>query len=256
MKTIADITKELNKVYDGPTKEKGDFTYIPWNESVKAANEVFGIDGYDIEVLDIHLEKIPNIKGEWGFGYVARVRVTAYTSDGRPFHRDGVGFNDIEFTKEKSGKNKYGEDYYFPSRAQMDTATKGAASDALNRALKLFGPRFGLALYDNNKSGSASGSSSQRSDTASRPQAARNQSEDSGEEPTPKQVEWLVKLGLATSEEDAIERYTKNSATPVLDEAFKNKNKKGAAPAAKPAPKKAPAMSAGDDVDDLDAFFN
>lgn len=123
MKTLAQITEALAQPYDGLTYEKNGFTYIPWNLATKEANEVFGIDGYNVDLIYVK---------QTGAGFEAKVRVTVYTEEGVTFYREGVGYNEL------TGDN---------GRA-FDTSVKGAASDGLNRALKLFGPRFGLNLYD------------------------------------------------------------------------------------------------------------
>lgn len=139
-KTLAQVQAALAEVYDGQTFEKDGRTYIPWNVALKEAIEVFGADGFDITVRSVKRE---------GDGYVAIVALTVYTSDGRSITREGVGYNDVTTTK---------------SGAEMvDTAIKGATSDALNRALKLFGPRFGLNLYDRETSGSRGGGASKSS---------------------------------------------------------------------------------------------
>lgn len=230
MKTLAQVTELLSKPYNGPTQEKNGFTYIPWNESVKAANRVFGIDGYSMDTLRVWRE---------GAGYAALVRVTVQTSDSQPFHRDGIGYNDV--TTRRDGAE------------MIDTAIKGAASDAANRAFKLFGEAFGLNLYDK-AGGHGSSGSAARTDTATaRPQAARPAREDDGEEPTAKQIEWLIKKNLATDEDDAIAKFTKESAKAALDVAFKGGNAKPAAPA-KPAARAAKSTTEADN--DIDEFFS
>lgn len=233
MKTLAQVTELLSKPYNGPTQEKNGFTYIPWNESVKAANRVFGIDGYSMDTLRVWRE---------GAGYAALVRVTVQTSDSQPFHRDGIGYNDV--TTRRDGAE------------MIDTAIKGAASDAANRAFKLFGEAFGLNLYD--KAGGHSGAApAPKADTASRPQATRPAvREDDGEEPTAKQIEWLIKKDIATDEDDALARFTKETAKAALDAAFNGGGAKKPAPARAATPRAAKAAPKDvDGVDDLDEFF-
>jgi hypothetical protein len=194
-KAVAQMQAALAKDYAGPTFEKDGRTYIPWNEAVKAANEVFGIDGYDITVKQVRRE---------GDGYVAIVSVTAYPTDGRPIVREGVGYNDELQTK--AGK------------PLTDMSIKGAASDALNRALKLFGSAFGLNLYDKEPAAqerSNGGAASRGQSSGAR--SSNGSSKRSG--PTEKQVEWLVKKGVVESEEEALEM-TFEQAKAALDEVF------------------------------------
>lgn len=124
-KTVEEIEKLLSERYDGPTLEKNGFTYIPWHAAAKVANRIFGIDGYDVVVHEVRRE---------GAGFMACVVVNVSPSDGPSFSREGVGYNELSTRRDGA--------------EMVDTAIKGAVSDALNRALKLFGDAFGLYLYD------------------------------------------------------------------------------------------------------------
>ena len=209
MKTLAEIEKGLAERYDGPTFEKNGFTYIPWNESVKQANRVFGIGSYHIEVAEVRQE---------GEGYMARVRVTVSPSDSNPIVREGVGYNELS-----------------TARNAADTAVKGATSDALNRALKLFGDAFGLYLYDKAE---VRPDSSQRTTAAPR---SAGQSNDRG--PSEKQMAVLNKNGY-TAEQVAGMTFPQwkgvldaifGGQTPAIAPAAKQAAAKTAAPKAKPA---------------------
>lgn len=256
-KTIAEIQQGLQAMYDGPIFEKNNFPYIPWNEAAKIANDVFGIDGYDVDVLET--------RPIGSAGYSATVKVTVYPTDSRSFYRVGIGFNEL------TGDN---------GRAH-DTAVKGAASDALNRALKLFGTAFGLNLYD--KSETPTGTWKNHNKPAPTGNAAAGAQKTvtvpntegtslvglldrKGQQPakdgyignvSPKQAENAQKQGWSA---DALERLTRDEVRVVMDGVFgkgpkvtpPTVNAASAAPAKKPAP--APVAVAAP-ADDDDAFL-
>ncbi|GHO44545.1 Rad52/Rad22 family DNA repair protein [Ktedonospora formicarum] len=142
LKTISEITQALNEKYDGFTEElNGKFTYIPWEFAMTRALEIFGPSGLDVEVREGPM--LVQI-GE-DYGYTATVRVTVHTADGRTFFRDGVGWNDMGFTRE--------------GKAQIETALKGAPSSALVRALSQLGDAFGLYIGREAKEKKSQGSS-------------------------------------------------------------------------------------------------
>lgn len=147
-KTLADITEALSHEYDGPTEVKDGFTYIPWAAAVDKANKIFGIDGWNIEVRDCHLETIADpIEMHPTYQYVATVRVHVHPSDGDSFYRDGVGTNDVQFTHSREYTDRRtGEVVHVAPKALIDTAAKGAASDATTRGLRLFGRALGLGI--------------------------------------------------------------------------------------------------------------
>lgn len=100
------------------------------------AIEMFDTDGFDVEIMNTRLEEIIQ-DGKTTRGYSAVVRVSVYSSDGRCFYRDGLGFNELASTN--SGV------------ALIDAAIKGAVSNAILRALVLLGDAFGLFLYSEKK---------------------------------------------------------------------------------------------------------
>lgn len=171
MKTLADIEAALSVRYDGPIEQQRGFDYIPWNESARQANKVFGINGYDVVLKQVKRE---------GAGYMAVVAVTVKPSDAEVFTREGVGYSDVQTTKD--------------GRELVDTAIKGAASDAFSRACKLFGDAFGLYLYD--KGGSAPTSSNTARTTNSTPDpTATKATGPLGYRPSPAQQRFLSNLG-------------------------------------------------------------
>lgn len=114
------------------------FSYIEAWQATAECNAVFGFGGWDHEVADLRLvmERERKIgkdqKDGWGVAYLCRVRVTVRAGE-EIVVREGVG----------SG---HGVDVDLGQA--HESAAKEAESDALKRALKSFGWRFGLALYD------------------------------------------------------------------------------------------------------------
>lgn len=116
-------------------------SYIEAWQATAEANTVFGFSGWDSETLDLRVvAEGPREIGqrrEPGFGvsYTCRVRVTV-RAGGEIVVREGVGAG-------------HGIDRDLGQA--HESAAKEAESDALKRALKSFGWRFGLALYDKDK---------------------------------------------------------------------------------------------------------
>lgn len=115
------------------------FSYIEAWQATAECNTVFGHEGWDHEVIDLRLvaereRKVgqSNPRDGWGVSYVCKVRVTV-RADGDVIVREGVGAG-------------HGVDV--DCGQAHESAAKEAESDALKRALKSFGWRFGLALYD------------------------------------------------------------------------------------------------------------
>ena len=109
------------------------FTYVEGRTAIDQANEIFGYGGWGHEVVgDVTLREIENVDLKTGEmkrirSYAAKVRVTV---TGAPSRTD-VGFHTVA---EESAEGH-------------ETAYKGAATDALKRALRTFGDQFGNALY-------------------------------------------------------------------------------------------------------------
>jgi len=116
-------------------------SYVEGWYVLEQANLCFGFDGWSSETLDIRQvqeeQKLgsrpkPGDEPKWYVGYTARVRVSALG-----IVRDGCGAG--------SGIDR---DLF---RAH-ESAVKEAETDALKRAFRSFGYRFGLALYDKTQS--------------------------------------------------------------------------------------------------------
>ena len=99
------------------------FSYIEGHTAIDQANQVFGYGGWGYELVgDVTLREFKS-----GAAYSATVRVTV---PGAPSRTD-VGFQPVS------------DD----SAEGHETAHKGAVTDALKRALRSFGDRFGNGLY-------------------------------------------------------------------------------------------------------------
>ncbi len=99
------------------------FSYIEGHTAINQANQVFGYGGWGYELVgDVTLYELKS-----GAAYSATVRVTV---PGAPSRTD-VGFQPVS------------DD----SAEGHETAYKGAVTDALKRALRSFGDRFGNGLY-------------------------------------------------------------------------------------------------------------
>lgn len=178
MRKVHEIEAALKERYSGPIDLIRDFSYISWNNSVKAANDIFGSMGWSSTVLSI-------TPVEDGSGYISTVRVSvrAFNDETGVVEEcvhDGVGYSDVQTTRD--------------GRALRDTSVKAAASDGISRALKFFGDSFGLFLYDKEERSTApsGGTPTQRNS----PTTNNNNNRSSGgraSKPTEKMVATLLR---------------------------------------------------------------
>jgi len=119
-------------------------SYVEAWWAIAEANRIFGHDMWDREtvLLTETNRELVTLKGkdnatyeQWRVGYIAKVKVTAYTSTGGRIIREGTGFGSGMAKPEAIGE-------------AVESAVKEAESDAMKRALMTFGNPFGLALYD------------------------------------------------------------------------------------------------------------
>jgi len=132
---LFELDKPLSEKHVRVRKESGkDLSYIESHQVIRAANEIFKFDwSSNIEKMDTICEeekKHSTREGvkNWYVSYkaVVSVHVNGATHQGQGF---GQGIN--------------------PDRGKAhEGAMKEAESDAIKRALRYFGNRFGLALYD------------------------------------------------------------------------------------------------------------
>ncbi|CDH52014.1 dna repair and recombination protein rad52 [Lichtheimia corymbifera JMRC:FSU:9682] len=127
------LRKQLGPEYlstrPGPGGAK--LTYIEGRNAIELANEVFGYDGWSSEVRNQHVDYCEvDEHGRYQIGVSAIVRVTLKEGN---YHEDcGYGFS--EGVKQKG--------------ASLEKARKEACTDALKRALRMFGNAMGNCIYD------------------------------------------------------------------------------------------------------------
>ena len=155
-----ELSKPLDPQYVKRLKVKGNPPYIEGFFAIAQANRIFGFDGWGYEV-----QKVERVGDH---GYMAHVRVSII-GDPR-VTREDIGF--VEFAA-KAGEPIIG--------AAIDTAIKGAVTDALKRALRSFGDQFGNALYDKDAAQSPS-EAPQRPQTAQSQAPARSEVPRTGED--------------------------------------------------------------------------
>lgn len=147
-RNIEDLLKEHLDESVVKTREQSGvrLSYVEGWYVIEQANVCFGFDGWSSETFDVKVVQEESKLGsrpkagdepKWYVGYTARVRVTALG-----IVRDGCGFG--------SGIDRD------LGRAH-ESAVKEAETDALKRAFRSFGYRFGLALYDKDKAHVGSG---------------------------------------------------------------------------------------------------
>lgn len=141
MRTLSQIETALLPRYSGPIKQTQGFDYIPWDETQRVADTVFGPLGWSVSTSEPKFTEctIVNKEEEYTFsGFSATCHVTIIyldeeTGSVQTCTRGGTGYANATWQGE--GKNP------------MDLAVKAAASDAFSRVFKLFGDAFGLFLY-------------------------------------------------------------------------------------------------------------
>jgi DNA repair and recombination protein RAD52 len=116
---------------EGKFGPKGD--YIEGWHAIAEANRIFGFGGWSYEIKTMKQDALEkdDTKGQWQAAYTCIVTVTV-----GDVVREDVGFG--------SGFAKQIGD-------AVEGATKEAVTDALKRALRTFGNKFGLALYDKSR---------------------------------------------------------------------------------------------------------
>ena len=139
------ITHELDIPIDAAlvSQRKGrggkTFSYIEGHTAIDEANRVFGYGGWGYELAgEVTLREIDNVDPKTGEirriqAYTAPVRVTVV---GAPPRLD-IGFHAVV------------ED----NAEGHETASKGAVTDGVKRALRSFGVRFGNGLYGDSQTG-------------------------------------------------------------------------------------------------------
>ncbi len=132
---IAELTKPLDVSVVAKRKQSGrDLSYIEGWHAIAEANRIFGFEAWNRETIYCkevcRVEKSigENKNSGWKIGYEAKVRIT-------------IGDTVREGTGHGSGSMSDLFDC-------IESACKEAETDAMKRALMMFGNPFGLALYD------------------------------------------------------------------------------------------------------------
>ena len=140
------------------------FSYIEGHTAIDQANQVFGYGGWGYELVgEVTLREFKS-----GAAYSATVRVTVPGASSRT----DVGFQPVS------------DD----SAEGHETAYKGAVTDALKRALRSFGDRFGNGLYGDppTSTGQSRPQPRPRSDQRPAPASAARSSQSNGTRPRTK----------------------------------------------------------------------
>lgn len=130
-KVSKELAKDLDasKVKPPPQGKYGSYIEGWW--AIDEANRVFGFGGWSYCVDNLTVTNNDLRGDKWAIGYLATVTVTV----------EGVSRQDVG----------HGQGFSKSPGDAHDSAVKEAVTDALKRALRTFGYRFGLALYDKTK---------------------------------------------------------------------------------------------------------
>ncbi len=108
-------------------------SYIEGHDAIATANSLFGYGNWGYRVEDIRRD-----------GRLVYATVTVTVAGGIPFTDVGVSI-----ARAKEGEN--------PTYEAIETAIKGAVTDGVKRALKNYGPQFGLSLYNRENGSNGNG---------------------------------------------------------------------------------------------------
>ena len=148
------------------------FSYIEGHTAIDQANQVFGYGGWGYELIgDVTMRTIESADSRTGevtssAAYSAVVRVTV---PGAPSRTD-VGFQPV--TDE--------------SPEGHETAFKGAVTDALKRALRSFGDRFGNGLYGDPPKATHGSRAAEHGSRPQRPPASGRTGDEPRSQPPPR----------------------------------------------------------------------
>ena len=132
--TIAELEKPLpHDVVRERTQAGQRLSYVEGWYCIAEANRIFGFGGWSCEVVSVTV--LRSDAGGDRYTHVVRVHVRVRVGD---VVRDGIGVG--------VGQQK-------DPAAAIELAEKAAETDAQKRALRSFGNRFGLALYDKEREG-------------------------------------------------------------------------------------------------------
>lgn len=126
-----ELQRDLGPEYLSTKPGSGDQIYIEGHRVIDLANEIFGFDGWSSEILK--METVISQENHGRFLVVVQC-ITRVTLVREGNSNDGIGTGKAENS---------------PSRAMaLDKARKEAQTDALKRALRMFGKSLGNCVYD------------------------------------------------------------------------------------------------------------
>lgn len=119
------------------TREKAGQTlsYVEGWYVIQQANDIFGLDSWDVEMETAQLGEPQEVNGKWRVYYKGHATVRVRAGEDIII-RQGTG---------------YGSGIAGNLGDAFEGAIKEAETDALKRALRYFGNQFGLALYDKSR---------------------------------------------------------------------------------------------------------
>jgi len=102
-------------------------TYMGGDAVARTLNEVFGYDGWNLQVISVEMNHCELIQGKWTVAYTSHVRISVDTT-----FREELGQGD------STDRSK---------AAAASNAMKASVTDAIKRAARLFGDKLGNTLY-------------------------------------------------------------------------------------------------------------
>lgn len=143
--TVAELEKPLPWDMISERSQAGQkLSYIEGWYALAEANAIFGFDGWSCEVVSVAVLRSEAGGDRGNYTHVVRVHVRVRAGG---VVRDGIGVG-VGSLKDPA--------------AAIELAEKAAETDAQKRALKSFGNRFGLALYDKEREGVGASREAQR----------------------------------------------------------------------------------------------
>lgn len=137
------LTQPLFREYiSNRTQSNRTLSYVEGHHAIREANDIFGCTNWNLETIynkEVCRYEVTVGKGDYAapgskVGYEAKVRIS--------IHDDAGNIIDI---KEGTGHGSGIAKDLFDA---IEGASKEAETDAMKRALKNYGDRFGLSLYD------------------------------------------------------------------------------------------------------------
>lgn len=135
---LKELTKKLDRSRVQQREAEGRvLDYLEGWFAISEANAIFGYGGWDREMVFSERVIQARVNSQMQCAYIARVRIRVRTSK-TVVIREGTGFGQASSPD--------------PGEAH-EQAIKAAETDATKRALSTFGNRFGLSLYDPDRTG-------------------------------------------------------------------------------------------------------